>query len=181
MDIKQHVIDNFGDNALRKSAISLRDGADIFKHFLDGKGYKTVLEIGTYRGVSAAEIAKYCDKVITIDLQQGQLERTDVEFSRDKLWESLNLTDKIELHLVRDDAEKIQLVNNISFDFAFVDGDHGNGVNLDWELVKRCKNVLFHDYDTSGRPALSYVYNLVKRLPQDEVEIVDIFAFWKSK
>lgn len=176
---KDLVISHFGENVLRKSALSIRDGAGVFESLLNGKGFKTVLEIGTYRGVSAAEIAKYCDKVITIDLEEGQLERTDNGFNRARLWRTLGLNN-IELQLVKDDAHKTKLINSLDFDFAFVDGAHDAGVNLDWELVKKCGAVLFHDYDTSGRPHLSYVYNLVNSLPKEQVKIIDIFAYWKK-
>lgn len=176
---KDLVVANFGEGALRKSALSIRDGAGVFESLLKGKGFKTVLEIGTYRGVSAAEISKYCDKVITIDLEEGQLERTDVSFSRSKLWRTLGITN-IELMLVKDNEHKTELINSLEFDFAFVDGAHDAGVNLDWELVKKCGAVLFHDYDTTGRPHLSHVYNLVNSLPPEEVKIIDIFAYWNK-
>lgn len=181
MDIKEKVILEFGEKALRKSAISLENGTNVFRQVLDGKGYKTIVEIGTYRGLSAAEMSKYCDKVITIDLKNGQLERTDIDFNRRKLWKSLGVSDKIELHLIENDEQKEKLLNSIEFDFAFVDGDHGQGVNTDWKLVNKCGNVLFHDYDTSQRPGLTYVYNLVNSLPKDEVTIIDIFALWTKK
>jgi len=177
---REKIVGLFGDGSINKSALSIRDGAGVFEQVLSGKGIKTVLEIGTYRGVSAAEMSKYCDKVITIDLEEGQLERTDIGFSRKNLWRALGI-ENIELILVKNNEEKKKVIDSLQFDFAFVDGDHGEGVRLDWDLVKRCGNVLFHDYDTSGRPHLSHVFNLVNQLPKEEVTIIDIFAHWKKK
>ena len=55
---------------LRKSALNIRGGAGVFKQVMSGMGYRTALEIGTYRGCAAAEIAQYCRRVVTIDLQR---------------------------------------------------------------------------------------------------------------
>lgn len=176
---KDLVVEHFGENALRKSALSLPDGAEIFELVLKGKGFKTILEIGTYKGVSAAELSKYCNKVITVDLEEGQLERTDPKFHREKLWRALHINN-INLKLVEDNKAKADLINSLHFDFAFVDGAHDEGVNLDWDLVKRCGAVLFHDYDTCGIPHRSHVYNLVNSLPKEQVRIYGIFAYWKK-
>jgi hypothetical protein len=80
---------------------------------------------------------------------------------------------------VKDDAEKAALVAGLDFDLAFVDGDHDEGVAVDFDLVKRCGAVLFHDYAVS-RKGRNAVMNLVDSLPRHEVEVIDIFAFWRD-
>ena len=176
MSIKEFVLSQHGTGGLRRSAVSLRDGEDIFRHFLEGNGYKTVLEIGTYKGVSAACMAQYVDRVITIDLAQGQLEETGDPFDRWGLWKAAGVADKIELYLVNDDKGKAELIKTLDFDFAFIDGAHDATVRDDFRMVRHCGSVLFHDYaETPGKP--NYVKRFVDTL--GPVEVKDIFAFWK--
>lgn len=175
----QKIADLHGVGTLRKSALSIRDGAGVFERVLGSGRFKTVLEIGTYKGVSAAEMSRYCERVITIDLKHGKLERMGDSFDREAFWQSLGV-ENVELHLVEDDAEKADLINRLEFDFAFVDGAHDQTVKNDFELVRKCGTVLFHDMDKRGRPELDYVYDFVKSLPQDQVEVIDIFALWTA-
>lgn len=175
MSLKDFVLAQHGTGGLRRSAVSLRDGEDIFRHFLEGKGYRTVLEIGTYKGVSAACIAQYVDRVITIDLANGQLEETGEPFDRWELWRAAGVADKIELYLVNDDKEKAELIAGLDFDFAFIDGAHDATVRDDFRMVRKCGACLFHDYsETPGKP------NHVKRFVDSlgPVEVRDIFALW---
>lgn len=160
---------------LRKSTLSIRDGAGVFERVLGGSNYKTVLEIGTYRGVTAAFISQFVDRVITIDLKHGQLERQGTPFDRVAFWDSLGITN-IDLHLVNDDADKARVVKASAFDFAFIDGDHnGQAPADDFALVRRCGTVLFHDFGADNG-----VTRFVNTLPRKQVEIIDIFALWKA-
>lgn len=173
--LKQRIVRQFGASAIRKSALSIGRGEAVFKKALAGR--KVALEIGTYRGISAACMAQYCERVVTIDLKHGRLEDHDDPWDRKKFWASLGL-ENINLHLVGDDGEKAKLVRSLDFDFAFIDGDHGDGVLTDFELVKRCGCVLFHDYATT-KPDHS-VFKLVNSLPKRQVKILGIFALWTA-
>lgn len=175
--IHEQIIELYGRDILRKSAINIRDGAGVFERVLGGRDYKTVLEIGTYRGVAAAEMAQYCDRVITIDLKHGKLQQAGETFDRAKFWRSLAI-DNIDFYEVENDAEKAHLVSRLEFDFAFIDGAHDETIKNDFELVSRCGHVLFHDYDDRGQPALNHVFDFVNSLPRHQVEILDIFALW---
>jgi predicted O-methyltransferase YrrM len=168
----------YGERMLAKSAIRLPGGADVFQSLMQGKGYRTVLEIGTYRGCSAALMSRYCDQVITIDLRHGQLERTGQSFDRRKFWASLG-ADNIDSRLVDGDDEKTEVIATLDFDFAFVDGAHdAESVRLDFDLVKRCGRVLFHDYADTGRPDKDHVFHFVNSLPRGRVEVFGVFALW---
>ena len=94
-----------GRHALKRSILSIREGAGVMQHFLEGRGVRTALEIGTYRGVGAAEISQFVDRVITIDLRHGRMEQLGEEWDRHAFWRSLGVHN-VELHLVDDDAEK---------------------------------------------------------------------------
>lgn len=174
----------YGDSFLRKSVLSIRDGAGVFEKVLGGKGYKTIVEIGTYRGVSAAELSRYCDHVITIDLDFGKLEQNGGYFDRYELWNNLGIKN-IDLCLVRNDAEKASIIDSLTFDFAFIDGAHDETVKNDFKLVKRCGNVLFHDADDNrlrdkNPQAPNHVNDFIRSLPESEVEFIDIFALWRQ-
>lgn len=182
--IRERVIELHGESALRRSAMNIRGGAGVFERVLSGKGYRTVLEIGTYRGVSSAEIAQYCERVVTIDLHQGRLEQLGENFDRYEFWKSLGI-DNIDLRLIHGDREKKRLIDSLDFDFAFVDGAHDESVRNDFELVKRCGRVLFHDADDNRlRPGKehhsNHVFDFLATLPKEQLEFIDIFALWTA-
>lgn len=161
---------------IRKSAINIRDGAGVFEKLLGDGRYKTVLEIGTFRGVTAAFMAQFVDRVITIDLKNGQLERQDPDFDRRQFWRSIG-ANNITLHRVYDDADKARIIAGLDFDFAFIDGDHTapHPAN-DFALVQRCGAVLFHDHDGHNG-----VTEFVATLPRKQLTFMDIFAFWQAQ
>lgn len=173
-----------GPATLRKSALNIRGGAGVFQRVLSGKGYRTVLEIGTYRGCAAAEMAQYCERVVTIDLRYGKIEMNDGAFDRYAFWDSLGVRN-IEFHAISDDAEKKALVDMLEFDFAFIDGAHDRTVADDFALVKRCGRVLLHDADDNRlrshrSGASNCVYEFISTLPKERIRVMDIFALWTA-
>lgn len=179
MTMKEKIVAAFGPSALKRSALNIRDGEGVFRQILGGGQYPVVLEIGTYKGAAAAAMAQFCERVITIDLKHGRLEQIGERWDRWAFWDRLGVAN-IELHLVNDDAEKAALVNSLSFDLAFVDGAHDATVRHDFDLVKRCGTVLFHDYDTRGAAEKDHVYNFVNTLPRHQIKVFDIFALWSA-
>lgn len=177
--MRDKIVALHGERTLRKSVISVRGGAGVITKVLEGKGIRTALEIGTYKGVGAAELSQYVDRVVTIDLKHGRMERHRETWDRVAFWRGLGI-DNIELVLVEDDAEKAAFVNGLDFDFALVDGAHDATVANDFALVKRCGRVLFHDFDPRGTAEKDHVYNFVRSLPRDQVEPMDIFALWSA-
>jgi predicted O-methyltransferase YrrM len=183
VSIHDRIVELYGAKMLRKSAMGIRAGGGVFERVLSGKGYRTVLEIGTYRGCSTAEIAQYVDRVITIDLKHGRIEQSGEEFDRYAFWQSLGVNN-VELRLVKDDAEKARIVNTLDFDLAFIDGAHDQTVANDFALTRRCGRVLFHDADDNRlrevKPnAPNCVFEFIDTLPKNEVEFMDgIFALW---
>ena len=166
-----------GDFVLKKSAMRIRGGAGAFDHFLQGKQYNTILEIGTYKGVSAAIMSQFCKRVITIDLTHGGLEQHGIlDWDRNAFWKSLDIHN-IELHTITNDREKANLIRNLEFDFAFVDGCHDERVKDDFKAVRKCGRVLFHDAGPD-RPGHDWVNKFVLSLKGGRVEFFDIFAMW---
>jgi hypothetical protein len=100
---------------------------------------KSVLEIGTYRGLSAALWASLVERVVTVDIAEKPIAR--------EVWKKIGVQDKISYHIISSDAEKRNIARSQKFDLAFVDGDHRErGVQFDFESVNHCRWVLFHDY-----------------------------------
>lgn len=170
--------DRFGlPGLLKRSVLAFPDGADVLDRVMQGLCDAVVLEIGTYRGVSSAYMARRCKRVITIDLVKGQIERDGDAFDRKAFWRHMGI-DNIDLFLVDDDHAKAAALAPLDFDLAFIDGGAVN-VADDFSLVRRCGRVLFHDYDTVKTRRI--VYDFVNSLPPDEVEIMGLFALWQKK
>lgn len=178
-EFKARVAVVLGAGAFKRSALNIRDGGGVFERVLGGGAYRTALEIGTYRGVSAAWMAQFCERVITIDLVHGKRELNGETFDREAFWRAIGV-DNIDHYLVEDDAAKARLINQLDFDFAFIDGAHDCGVRDDFDLVKRCGAVLFHDYDFSATPKRNAVFNFVNTLPRHQITVMDIFALWTN-
>lgn len=132
----------------------------------------TCLEIGTFYGVTAVLLSQFFDKVIcvSVDLE------SDKEMKK-RIAAHLGVKN-IVFHDVKDNKEKAAIIAASKFDFCYQDGDHTNDSQTDFDLVKRCKRVLFHEY----WPLQPAVWNLVNSLPQDQVTRAhfDCLAYWDA-
>lgn len=176
-----NTVNNFGSRELKRSALNLGNAEQIFKELLHDKGFSTILEIGTYKGATAACMSQYCDRVVTIDLVQGRLEQTDPLFSRTDFWKRLEI-DNIDLVLVESDEQKKQIVEQLDFDFVFIDGGHlFDQVKFDYEVTKHCKNILFHDYTYNKKSGDNGVRDFVNTLDRSKITVYDnIFAYYRA-
>lgn len=96
------------------------------------------VEIGTYFGVSTAILASICDIVYTFDINFYP--------ETQRIWKLFKVKNKINYNLVKDTDETKEILKSLSFDFAFVDSVHEyQEAKRDFEAVKRCGKVLFHD------------------------------------
>lgn len=179
--MKARIEQLYGERVLRRSALRLNGGEETLRRVLDGAGVRTALEIGTYRGCTAAALAQWCGRVVTIDLVRGQFDKENEAngFDRQEFWQSLGIRNVV-MHLVKDDAEKEDLVQGLDFDFAFVDGGHDDlSVARDFALTRRCGRVLFHDY-VAPPHRMNGVTRLVSGLPKDQVRLMGEFALWTA-
>ncbi len=164
------VLLHFGKKAFARSSACME-----FESFLKRikAGGKCALEIGTYNAITAIVLSQFFEQVIcvSVDLDQRHIiKREIVKF--------LGITN-ITFHDCQDNAEKAAIVNGLEFDFCYSDGDHTHDTYTDFELVKRCGKVLFHEV----WPIQAPVWNLVHSLPKDEIIFADFdcFAYWESK
>lgn len=163
------IMRKYGKTAFGRSSACME-----FEHFLRmiraGRTDGVCLEIGTFHGITAIILSQYFDRVVCVTKEDDgaiPLKHELVNFLGVK-----NIT----FHDIKSNAEKPALINGLAFDFCYQDGDHTNDTLTDFELVKRCGNVLFHEYWPLQPP----VWNLVNSLPQNEIVRAahDCFAFW---
>ncbi len=116
-------------------------------------------------------LSQFFDKVVCVSVDRPQ--------DRSLKYEIVNFLGitNIEFHDVADNAEKAKVIAGLDFDFAYSDGDHAHDTRADFDLVKRCGRVLFHEY----WPIQPSVWNLVNSLPQHEISRArfDCFAYWE--
>lgn len=166
----KRVLQHFGKDAFARSSACME--FETFLQRINARG-KCCLEIGTFYGVSAIVLSQYFDQVVCVTL--------DVAGARDMKYRMVNYLGikNITFYDVGSNADKKKLVDMLDFDFAYSDGNHVEDTIDDWNMVKRCGRVLFHEY----WPLQAPVFNLVNSLPQDEVTraSVDCFAYWEKK
>jgi hypothetical protein len=136
---------------------------------------KSILEIGTLNGLSAAMFAKYSQRVLTIDIEANS--------DRQQIWEALGLQERISEKVIDDNESKKEWIIKQDFNLAFVDADHSyQGVSFDFDCVEHCGAILFHDY----KPDLKKFKGLVRFLDGLKPSIYTFgssksrFALWLS-
>lgn len=172
--------DLIGRVGVGRSILQTREDEAKFRKFIQEENPNTVLEIGTANGVSALLASYECQEVITIDIIPFPIAEV--------LWHIFRKRDKIHSFIVNK-PEKIELIKNLDFDFAFIDGDHSfEGVKTDFEAVSKCGKVLFHDYIYPGSDYDKWtkwgdvecgVKTFVDTLPKSQLTIKEPFALWK--
>ena len=151
----------FGMGIFRRSSIF--HGLDQFLKKTDTRG-KVCLEIGSFHGITAVVLSRYFEKVISLDILDSKYKK--------KVIEHLGITN-IEFIHIEDNEAKKQIVEKLNFDFCYMDGDHEHDTLTDWELVKKCGHVLFHEYWEEQPP----VWELVNSLKN--VNKHGCLALWK--
>ena len=151
--IKEKLIEKFGSDINHMSCVYLNDGEGVIRRLTKKIIPKReVLEIGTYRGVSACVLSTIFENVITVDIKDEPMRK-----------EIMATTDNVEFVKVKNRTNEIAVVidifKNHNIDMVFLDGEHFNGeLAKDWEMVKDyCPNILIHDYS----PSFSEVYDFV--------------------
>jgi hypothetical protein len=166
------VLLHFGKKAFARSSACME-----FESFLKRikAGGKCALEIGTYNGITAVVLSQFFEKVVCVSVDAEDLKRRIIK--RD-IVKFLGITN-IEFHDCLDNSEKARIVQSMDFDFAYMDGDHTHDTRTDFELVRRCGRVLFHEAWAIQEP----VWNLTHELPAEEMVWADFdcFAYWEAR
>lgn len=159
------IFNKFGIRVFRRSSVLEGFDAFLVKNRFNGK---CCVEIGTCKGLTAIVLSRYFEKVVTIDVVRDPEKEDIANYFGIK---NIAFVD------VKDNEQKAKVIRSLQFDAAYVDGDHTNDTEADFELVKRCGRVLFHEY----WPAQPPVWNLVNRLfKSDQVITKGKLALWTS-
>jgi len=160
----------FGRNILHWSALKHWRGEWVLRRFLSQEPIKIAVDLGTAKGVSAALLACYADKVYTLDSEEILIANC--------IWDKFGIKNKIQFLRVPTNEDKTDILKNLDFDFAFIDDQHDyEGAKISFEATEKCGRVLFHDC-CNGWPG---VKKFVSTLPKEEMTFKNPFAYWKSK
>ena len=160
------VFRKFGIVAFRRSSV-----LEGFGKFIEANGFRggRCVEIGTCKGLTAVVLARHFDEVVSIDIVDDPDRTAIARHCKVR---------NIRFVTVSGNEEKARVIDRLSFDAAYVDGDHARDTATDFALVKRCGCVLFHEYWQAQPP----VFNLVNSLKSaGDVLTKDKLALWKSK
>ena len=148
---------------LAQTAVKNEEFLDFFGKF----PIKTVVEIGTHKGLSAAYMAQFAKKIFTFDVKDY--------VEKYKVWSDFKVEEKIRYFTVSGREEISEILKDIKFDFCFIDGLHKyDEVRADFEMVKKCGKVLFHD------SAKRKVYGVRKFVDEIGAVITGNIAYWSK-
>ena len=131
---------------LENIPIMMDDGIEFLTSFIEKKGIKNILEIGTAIGYSAIMMA-----MVSKDIHITTIERDEIRYMEAlKNIKKMNLEDRITL--IFNDALNIELENK--FDLIFIDAAKGKNIeffnhfekNLEIDGYIITDNMLFHGY-----------------------------------
>lgn len=157
------VLNRFGVGVFRRSSV-----LEGFNDFVKDNKFSGNLcvEIGTCKGLTSVILSRYFNRVVSIDTKDDP--------DKYAIREYLGI-DNIDFINIADNEEKKTFIDTLVFDAAYVDGDHAHDTRSDFDLVRRCGKVLFHEY----WPAQPAVVKLVDSL--SGVTRGDKFALWVCK
>jgi len=158
MNVYKYAKDN---KLLTQSAIKEKEFREFFEHVK----IKTVVEIGTHQGISAAHMTNFAKNIFTFDVKNYR--------KKYKAWKDLGVKEKIHYMTVKNRDDIKEVLGGIKWDFAFVDGKHiYEEVKADFEMVKSCGKVLLHDANKKKFPG-------VKKFAKEiGAEIIGNIAYW---
>jgi len=159
MDVYEYAIKN---KLKGRSSINCPKFRDFFKTIK----IKTVVEIGTFKGISAAYMAQFARKIFTFDIMDYP--------EKYKVWYDLRINNRIFYYTIKSRKDIKTILNKIKFDFAFIDAKHTyKDAKADFELVKHCGKVLFHDIHKKA-------FKGVRKFVVDELGAKDegTIAYW---
>jgi hypothetical protein len=157
------ICNKFGIAVFRRSSV-LENFAKIVKEF--GFGGTRCVEIGTCNGLTSIVLARHFSEVVTIDIAPNAIRHEIADFIGAR---NIKFVD------INSNAEKRKVIESLKFDGAYVDGDHFSDTRDDFDLVKRCGQVLFHEF----WPAQRAVVDLVESL-RPNIKTIGKFALWTA-
>lgn len=156
----------FGAEAFRRSSVFHGLAAFLASENVRGK---TCFEIGTWNGLTALVLSRHFERVISVDIVENPLKHQVLEAAGVK---------NVRCFKIERNEEKSAIAAKFPFDFAYMDGDHANDTQADFDLVRGCGRVLFHEVWPHQPP----VWQLVHSLPVWQVAHGGAgLALWDAK
>jgi hypothetical protein len=145
------VYNKFGIAAFRRSSV-----LEGFEAFLKSNRFigTTCVEIGSFNGLTAFVLSRRFTRVVSVDIVDRDIKHQIKKFLG---------CDNVHFHTLSSHSpsqHKANILRDLEFDAAYVDGNHKDDTEFDFGLVQRCGRVLFHEY-WEPQPA---VKNLVDEL-----------------
>lgn len=129
---------------------------------------KRCFEIGTWNGLTSAVLSKRFDEVVTVDIAHNNIKHEVLGFLGVKNVRCIDIASN---------ADKEGVLQGLDIDCAFMDGNHAEDTETDFNLVKHCGRVIFHEVWDFQAP----VWNLVQGFPKPEVLTGGFcFAMWQK-
>ncbi|MEM8952510.1 MAG: class I SAM-dependent methyltransferase [Verrucomicrobiota bacterium] len=168
--LKARLEGSFGSGIIEGSSIAQEA---VLRQLLGFLSPRRVLEIGTRQGISAALFAEYADEVLTVDIEKSP---DQIKALAREVWKYLGISERVKPYLAKGEVgwqyngDKKAFISEQDFDFAFIDGNHTwRDVQLDFQCVRKCGCVLFHDY----KPATAAYRDCRNTRMQDVVDVID--------
>ena len=167
----RNVFEKFGVGVLRRA--SILDGPNGLDGFLRKNNFsgKRCIEIGTAKGLTAIVLAQYFDEVVSIDIETDADKFLVADFC--------GFSNKIKFIDVTGNTAKKELISMLDFDAAYSDGNHAQDAEFDFNILRKCGRIVFHEYWPLQPPVWTLVNNL-RRSPGN-VEAEGLFALWTDK
>ncbi len=138
----EKILNVIGEDIAEELGSAINSGNFLTEFMTDLKDPIDIIEIGTFIGIGTALIASYSRSVFTFDIYNRNSHH---------IWNALNVAHKIncytgEQSFIDDVISDLKGNKDYNFNFAFIDGMHTyDNVKHDFNLVKFCGRVLFHD------------------------------------
>lgn len=145
--------ERFGGRLFRRSSVFHGLGKVLEERGVSGE---CCFEIGTWNGLTAAVLSRHFKEVVSVDIAHNYIKHEVLAHLGIKNVRCIDILDN---------DDKAMVAKDTKFDFAYLDGNHAEDTESDFELVKHCKHVLFHE----AWPHQPPVWDLVHKLPHPQV------------
>ncbi len=160
------VYELFGGNVFRRSSVF--HGLEKFLADNNIRG-KRCFEVGTWNGLTAVLLSQRFEEVVTVDIAHNA--------AKHEILKCLGIKN-VRCVDIGMNSDKADVLRGLTFDCAYLDGNHAEDTEQDFDLVKHCGRVIFHECWPFQEP----VWRTVNALPQNQVTYGgSCFAYWDAK
>jgi predicted O-methyltransferase YrrM len=150
LGIERNVWDRFEPEFRGDVGLATRGDADLLFSMMAALQPARFLEIGTWRGGTAAMIKTVCPQADVVTLNFPEPELVNNPLMKAEVGRAF-LQRKLDVHLVWADSADLLSLNLGTFDAIFVDGDHRYHAALrdmekTWSILRPGGYLLFHDF-----------------------------------